>query len=167
MTPKDVDITIIALLKSTIEAQTPREEWEEALEQAIGLFKRARAVWVGSDPSVAAAVPSTVASSEPSSGMVSGDPSPRPSSGLPVYVVTDAPDPGVTKNGKQFRTLTLRNDQGTSERVGFFESKWETFDQIARAKVGDQVTAVIEVKGEYTNGNKLRIVKVGTANTNW
>ena len=166
MSPKDVDITIIALLKSTIEAQTPREDWEEALEQAIGLFKRARVMWMGSDPSVVISIPDETISG-PNSGMVSGDPSPRPSSGLPFYVVTDAPDPGVTKNGKQFRTLTLRNDQGTSERVGFFESKWETFDQIARAKVGDQVTAVIEVKGEYTNGNKLRIVKVGTANTNW
>lgn len=78
---------------------------------------------------------------------------------MPVYVVVSAQDPGKTKQGKNFRTLVLRNDQGDEQKVGFFESKFDKWSNVAKINAGDQITASIEVQGEYVNGNKPRVVK--------
>jgi len=166
MTEKDIEITLCAFLKSIIESQIPRDEWEEALANAISIFRGARGTWDAREPFCAAPPSGGVAYSAPRSAP-SGDPSPAASSGLPVFVVINAPDQGKTKAGKPFRTLTLRNEQGDEQKVGFFESKYELFDQVAAVNVGDHITASIEVKGEYTNGNKLRVVKKATTNNNW
>lgn len=160
MTPKDIEITLVALLKSTIEAQTPREEWGTALSHAVELFRAARDEWASSEPSGAVPPPGGAASYAPRSAG-SGPPSPSPSSGggLPVYVVVSAQDPGETKNGKKFRTLVLRNDQGDEQKVGFFESKYDAWSNVSKINAGDQITASIETRGEYVNGNKPRVVK--------
>ena len=166
MTEKDIEITIIALLKSTIESQAPRDQWKESLDLAISIFRGARGEWPRDEPFSAPSSSEGGASSAPRSAP-SGDPSPAAPSGLPVYVVINAPPQGTTKTDKPFRTLTLRNDQGDEQKVGFFESQYETFEQVAAVNVGDQITAIIEVRGDYVNGNKLRVVKRATTNNNW
>ena len=168
MTEKDIEITIIALLKSTIESQAPRDQWKESLDLAISIFRGARGEWPGDEPFSAPSSSEGGASSAPRSAP-SGDPSPAAPSGLPVYVVINAPPRAMTNQDppKPYRTLTLRNDQGDEQKVGFFESKYETFEHVAAVNVGDQITAIIEVRGDYVNGNKLRVVKRATTNNNW
>ncbi len=39
MTPKDIEITLVAILKSTIEAQIPRTEWRTSVEHAVHVFQ--------------------------------------------------------------------------------------------------------------------------------
>ena len=159
MTPKDIEITTVALLKSIIESQASSDEWKTKLDLATRTFRENVENW----PSARAVNPSGAAApSAPSSGP-SGGPSPRATGGLPVFVVVEASDVKETKNGKKYRTFLLRNDHGDEQKVGFFESKFETFTETASVNAGDQITATIDVRGEYTNGNALRVKSRGTA----
>ena len=86
MTPKDIEITTVALLKSIIESGAPMGEWDAKLVFASARFRENVENWSSAR---AATSPGAAAPSSPSSGP-SGGPSPRATGGLPVFVVVEA-----------------------------------------------------------------------------
>ena len=161
MSPKDIEITLVAILKSTIEAQIPRTEWRTSVEHAVHVFKEVRGDWLKVEPST---TPQPGGAADPSprrTAAVGGPPSPRPSrgaypttlpkSGGPFYLVTGADGMGTTRAGKGIRGFTLRDTAGADIDAKWIEGQWDDPGAIAKVEAiehGDWI------KGQVAHGER-------------
>ena len=161
MSPKDIEITLVAILKSTIEAQIPRTEWRTSVEHAVHVFQEVRGDWLKVEPST---TPQPGGAADPSPrrpASVGGPPSPRPArgaypttppkSGGPFYRVTGADDMGTTRAGKGIRGFTLQDAAGADIDAKWIEGQWDDPGSIAKVEAieyGDWI------KGKVAHGER-------------